>query len=48
MDEEVRKEIAEEFGPWILASQAEGLSTDETGSHPWYSIVFVPAPYGGE
>jgi len=48
MDAEVRKEIAEEFGPWIFCSQAEGQSTGEDGSHPWYSIVYVPAPYGGE
>lgn len=48
MDAGVRKEIADEFGPWILSSQAEGLSTDEGGPHTWYSIVFVPAPYGDE
>jgi hypothetical protein len=46
MDAVVRTEIAQEFGPWILNSQAEGFSTDEAGSHPWYSIVFVPEPYG--
>lgn len=48
MDAEVRPEIADEFGPWILDSQADGRSTDEGGAHPWYSIVFVPAPYGEE
>lgn len=46
MDADVRTEIAEEFGPWILTSQAEGFSTDENGSHPWYSIVYEPAPFG--
>jgi hypothetical protein len=48
MDADVRKEIADEFGPWILSAQAEGLSTDADGSHSWYSIVFVPEPFGGE
>ncbi|HWG21214.1 MAG TPA: DUF3800 domain-containing protein [Terracidiphilus sp.] len=48
MDAQVRQEIADEFGPWILTSQAEGHSSDEAGSHTWYSIVYVPAPYGGE
>jgi hypothetical protein len=48
MDAAVRNEIAQEFGPWIFNSQASGLSTDETGSHPWHSIVFVPEPYGVE
>jgi len=48
MDALVRKEIANEFGPWILNSQAEGFSADESGSFQWFSIVFVPAPFGGE
>jgi hypothetical protein len=48
MDAEVRREIADEFGPWILNSQAEGKSADETGVHSWYSIVYVPAPFGEE
>jgi hypothetical protein len=48
MNAEVRQEIADEFGPWILNSQTDGLAADEGGSHPWYSIVFVPAPYGEE
>ena len=48
MDADVRMEIADEFGPWIVSAQADGLSTDVGGSHPWYSIVFVPEPYGGE
>lgn len=48
MDAPTRDDIAQEFGPWILNSQADGLSADETGSHPWYSIVYVPDPYGVE
>jgi hypothetical protein len=48
MDALVRKEIANEFRPWILNSQAEGFSADESGSFQWFSIVFVPAPFGGE
>ncbi len=48
MDADVTQEIADEFGPWILGSQAGGQSADEAGSHNWYSIVFVPAPYGTE
>lgn len=48
MDAVVRPEIAEEFGPWILSSQADGFSVDETGSFQWFSIVFVPGPYGTE
>jgi len=48
MDADDRIEIADEFGPWILNGQAEGHSLDEAGMHQWYSIVFVPAPYGEE
>jgi hypothetical protein len=48
MDAEVRQEIADEFGPWILNSQAEGQVADGSGTHAWYSIVFVPTPYGDE
>jgi hypothetical protein len=46
MDAEVRREIADEFGPWILSLQAEGLSVDDSGAHQWYSVVYVPAHYG--
>lgn len=48
MDAAVRNEIADEFGPWLLSSQAEGRFVDEVGPHSWYSIVYVPAPYGEE
>lgn len=48
MDAPVRSEISTDFGPWILNSQADGFSVDETGSHPWFSIVFVLNPYGDD
>lgn len=48
MDAPVRQEIAEEFGPWIRNAQAKGRLVDENDTHQWFSIVFVPEPYGND
>ena len=46
MDEPVRREIAEEFGPWLHALQYKDHVQQEGGRFDSYGIVFVPNPYG--
>ncbi len=48
MDAEKRDEVASEFERWVYTLQASGQTHDESGTHPWFSIVYVPEPYGGE
>jgi hypothetical protein len=46
MDEPVRREIAEEFGPWLHALQYKDHVQQDGRSFDSYGIVFVPNPYG--
>jgi hypothetical protein len=46
MDEPVRAEIAEEFGPWLKALQYQGQVRREGQLFDSYGILFVPNPYG--
>lgn len=46
MNEPVRKEIAEEFGPWLNELQYHGHVEREGRRYDSYGIVFVQNPYG--
>ncbi len=46
MNEPVRKEIADEFGPWLNQLQYHGRVEREGRPFDSYGIVFVPNPYG--
>lgn len=46
MDAECRTEIQTEFSDWIYKLQAYGRELTDTGTHPWYGIVYVPEPFG--
>ena len=41
----VRREIADEFGPWLNQLQFRGDSYRDGIVYPEYGIVFVPDPY---
>ncbi|MEW6116420.1 MAG: DUF3800 domain-containing protein [Nitrospirota bacterium] len=45
MDANVRKEIADEFGPWLRQLQYTGEINREGQTFKTYGIVFVPDPY---
>jgi hypothetical protein len=48
MDAPVRKEIAEEFGPWLGRLQFYGDGYRDGQVFKTYGIVFVPDPYSGK
>jgi len=43
---ECRPEIENEFCAWIRTLQASGKTVTADGTHRWYSVVFVPEPFG--
>ncbi len=45
MDADVRREIADEFGPWINQLQFRGESYRDGNVYQEYGIVYVPDPY---
>jgi len=45
---EQRADIANEFEGWVTDLQASGHSAAGRGAFRWYSIVYVPEPYGSD
>lgn len=46
MDSDARPEIQDEFESWIRTLQASGKTMSGESEHRWYSIVYVPEPFG--
>jgi len=46
MDAAARIDIQDEFEAWIRTLQASGKTMTVEGEHRWYSIVYVPEPFG--
>ena len=48
MDAPVRKEIADEFQPWLTELQFEGDAYRDGKVYPCFGIAYVPDPYSGK